>query len=173
METLGAFGMTEPDSGSDVMAIKTVFRRSADGGYVLNGQKRWIGNASIAGVLFVVARDEDGTQLGLFVVENPLQAEGVDISVIRGKGAARALHNTMVTLRDVAVAESQRLPAFRSLRDVSRALRIGRLCHLLANGRRGSIVLGRRTCLYPEERTVRPAACQVSDEPRAARADGR
>ena len=54
---IGAFGLTEPEHGSDSVSLETTARR--DGGeYVLNGAKRWIGNASIADVTIIWARDE-------------------------------------------------------------------------------------------------------------------
>src|ERR1700734_3443031 len=56
LERIGAFGLTEPEHGSDSVSLETTARR--DGGdYVLNGVKRWIGNASIADVTIIWARD--------------------------------------------------------------------------------------------------------------------
>ena len=69
LDTLGAFALTEPDHGSDVVAMST--RASRDGsGWVLHGEKRWIGNGTIADLIVVWARDDDG-KVGAFVVEHP------------------------------------------------------------------------------------------------------
>ncbi|HEV3476191.1 MAG TPA: acyl-CoA dehydrogenase family protein, partial [Rubrobacteraceae bacterium] len=58
-EKIGAFALTEPDAGSDSGSLRTT-AVSRDGGYVLNGEKRWIGNASFADVVVIWARAEDG-----------------------------------------------------------------------------------------------------------------
>ena len=58
LEKIGAFGLTEPDVGSNAAQVKTTVRRDGDG-YILNGAKRWIGNASIADILIIWARDEN------------------------------------------------------------------------------------------------------------------
>ena len=57
LDTVGAFALTEPDHGSDSVALETSARRDGDT-WVLNGDKRWIGNASFADVIIVWARDE-------------------------------------------------------------------------------------------------------------------
>jgi glutaryl-CoA dehydrogenase len=60
-EVIGAFSLTEPDHGSDPGSMETSARR-VDGGYVLNGHKRWATNATVAGVTVVWARLVDGAQ---------------------------------------------------------------------------------------------------------------
>ena len=72
-EILGAFALTEPKHGSDVVALETRARRQGDQ-WVLDGHKRWIGNGTVADVVVVGARDDDG-QVGAFVVEHPEGAE--------------------------------------------------------------------------------------------------
>lgn len=72
-EILGAFALTEPKHGSDVVALETRARRQGDE-WVLDGHKRWIGNGTVADVVVVWARDDDG-QVGAFVVEHPEGAE--------------------------------------------------------------------------------------------------
>ena len=68
LETIGAFGLTEPFIGSDASHIQTRATRVGDR-YVLNGAKRWIGNATFADVTVVWARDEDTGQVAGFLVE--------------------------------------------------------------------------------------------------------
>jgi glutaryl-CoA dehydrogenase len=64
MEKLGAFGLTEPDHGTDVVKLETTARKDG-GSYVLNGHKRWIGNATFADYVLIWARGEDaGTSAG-------------------------------------------------------------------------------------------------------------
>ena len=72
-EVLGAFALTEPNHGSDVVALETRARRDGDE-WVLDGEKRWIGNGTVAGIVVVWARDDDD-QVGAFVVEHPDGAE--------------------------------------------------------------------------------------------------
>src|SRR5262249_4389112 len=67
LERIGAFARTEPDHGSDVVALETRARRDGDE-WTLDGRKRWIGNGTIADLLVVWARDDEGEVSG-FVVE--------------------------------------------------------------------------------------------------------
>ena len=68
-DVLGAFALTEPNHGSDVVALETRAQRDGDE-WVLTGEKRWIGNGTVAGIVIVWARDDDG-QVGAFIVEHP------------------------------------------------------------------------------------------------------
>ena len=70
VDRLGAFALTEPEHGSDVVRLETRARREPDGGWSLTGRKRWIGNGTVADVVVVWARDDDG-DVGAFVVEHP------------------------------------------------------------------------------------------------------
>src|SRR5919108_1958215 len=63
LEKLGAFALTEPNHGSDSVSLETAAAEVGDG-YVLNGAKRWIGNGSIADVIVVWARTDDGQVKG-------------------------------------------------------------------------------------------------------------
>jgi glutaryl-CoA dehydrogenase len=73
-EIFGAFAVTEPKHGSDVVALETRARRQGDE-WVLDGQKRWIRNDTVADVVVVWARDDDDGQVGAFVVEHSDGAE--------------------------------------------------------------------------------------------------
>ena len=119
IDLIGAFALTEPLHGSDVARLETSARRTP-GGYVLNGTKRWIGNASFADLTIVWARCEDG-QVGGFVV--PRASAGFEPRVIERKASKRAVLNAHVELRDVEVPEENRLPGARSFRDVAAILR--------------------------------------------------
>jgi glutaryl-CoA dehydrogenase len=118
LELIGAFGLTEPEHGSDAVALETSVRRDGDL-YVLNGRKRWIGNASIADLIIVWARDADG-DVGGYVVEQG--AEGYDARVMTGKTALRAVWQADITLTDVRVAAENRLPGCRTFADVATVL---------------------------------------------------
>ncbi len=119
LETIGAFALTEPDHGSDSVSLETSARRDGDH-YVLNGAKRWIGNASFADVVVVWARDEAGDVGGFLVEKN---TEGFDPStVIGGKIGKRAVWQAEITLHDVRVPVANRLAEARTFRDTARVL---------------------------------------------------
>ena len=124
LEKIGAFGLTEPYVGSNAGSIRTTARKDGDH-YLLNGAKRWIGNASIADLIVIWARDEDGKFAG-FVVENPQEAEGMEINVIPGKIGKRTVLNADIKMTDVRVPAENRLANVASFRDVTRVLSGGR-----------------------------------------------
>jgi glutaryl-CoA dehydrogenase len=88
LEAIGAFALTEPEHGSDSVALETIARREG-GDSVLDGAKRWIGNGSIADVVVVWARSDDDGQVKGFLVET--DTPGFDAFTLAGKGAARAI----------------------------------------------------------------------------------
>ena len=125
LDLIGAFGLTEPEVGSNAAGIHTTARRDGDS-YVLNGAKRWIGNASISDVLIVWARDDDG-RLGAFVVEGVKDGvEGLAAENIPYKIGKRAIMNGHLTLENVRTPVDNRLPGVSSFRDASKMLTLGR-----------------------------------------------
>ena len=58
MKKILSFGLTEAEYGSDATSLKTTAKKT-QGGYILNGNKRWIGNATFADIIIVWARNED------------------------------------------------------------------------------------------------------------------
>jgi glutaryl-CoA dehydrogenase len=119
MEKIGAFALTEPDHGSDSIALSTTARRDGDH-WVLDGEKRWIGNATIADLVVVWARDTDDGQVKGFVVETP--AEGYEATVMTGKLSLRAVWQADITLRGVRVPDDNRLVGAKSFRDTGAVL---------------------------------------------------
>jgi glutaryl-CoA dehydrogenase len=119
VEKLGAFALTEPDHGSDSVALETTARREADE-YVIDGAKRWIGNGTVAEVVVVWARDTDDGQVKGFLVEPP--TPGYEASVIEGKASVRAIWNAEIRLDGVKVPAESRLPGARSFQDTGRVL---------------------------------------------------
>ena len=118
LEKLGAFALTEPDHGSDSVALETSARRDGDR-FVINGAKRWIGNASVADVIVVWARGEDGQVHGYLVEKG---TPGYDAQVIEGKGSLRAIWQAQIELTDVVVPAENLLPGARSFKDTARVL---------------------------------------------------
>ncbi len=110
-EKIGCFGLTEPEHGSDPGSIETTAVEK-DAGYVLQGEKRWIGNGSFADVAVIWARTEDG-KIGCFLVEgdNP----GYHAEVTPRKGSQRAVWQTHIKLEDCHIPKKARLPEAKSL----------------------------------------------------------
>jgi glutaryl-CoA dehydrogenase len=114
-EKLGAFALTEPDHGSDSVSLSTTAERDGDS-YVLNGAKRWIGNGSLADVVVVWARGEDGRVHG-FLVEKG--TPGYNATVIEGKGSLRAIWQAQIELEDVCVPAENQLPGGNSFKETA------------------------------------------------------
>ncbi|WP_129673387.1 acyl-CoA dehydrogenase family protein [Candidatus Chloroploca sp. Khr17] len=123
LELIGAFALTEPEVGSDASHIRSTARRVGDR-YVLNGAKRWIGNASFADVVVVWANDEATGKVGGFLVEHG--TPGFETKVIGGKIAKRPLKNAAITMTNVEIPEANRLPGARSFRDTAQILKATR-----------------------------------------------
>jgi glutaryl-CoA dehydrogenase len=119
LEAIGAFALTEPDHGSDSVALETTARRDGDS-YVLNGHKKWIGNGTIADVVVVWARDtEDGQVKGILVEKG---TPGYDARRIEGKGSLRAVWQAEIDLTDVRVPAENALPGARSFKNTGEVL---------------------------------------------------
>lgn len=114
-ELIGAFALTEPTAGSDPASMKTFARRDGSGddaGWILDGAKRWIGLASVAGVLVVWAMTDDGVR-GFLV---PAGTAGVTATPIGQKLSMRASIQCDITFDAVRLGPEALLPAARGLR---------------------------------------------------------
>ncbi len=110
-EWIGAFGLTEPDSGSDPGSMVTR-ARAVDGGYVLQGAKMWISNSPIAEVFVIWAKDDEDTIRG-FILERGMK--GLSTPKIEGKFSLRASSTGEVVMDDVFVPAENKLPDARGL----------------------------------------------------------
>ena len=120
---LGAFALTEPTHGSDSVSLETR-ARTVEGGYAIDGQKKWIGNGSAGGVTVVWARGDDGQVHGFLV---PQDSPGYDGRTIEGKVALRAIWQAHVRLDDVRVPADALLPGGERFADTARVLAATRL----------------------------------------------
>jgi poly(3-hydroxyalkanoate) synthetase len=119
LDALGAFALTEPEHGSDSVALQTSARPDGDC-YILDGTKKWIGNATIADVVVVWARDVADGQVKGFLVEKG--TPGYRARLIEGKGSLRAVWQAEIELAGVRVPARNQLPGARSFRDTAAML---------------------------------------------------
>ncbi|MEV7131021.1 acyl-CoA dehydrogenase family protein [Streptomyces sp. NPDC093260] len=124
-EKLAAFALTEPDVGSGTArGLTTTARREGDT-WILNGRKKWIGNATFADLVVVWAKDEADGEVKGFVVEKG--TPGFTPHRIQGKVSLRSVQNAEIDLRDVRVPGTDRLQEARSFKDTAKVLRSTRL----------------------------------------------
>jgi glutaryl-CoA dehydrogenase len=124
-ETIGCFGLTEPLIGSGAAGgLLTTAKREGDT-WILNGQKRWIGNAPWCDVSVIWARDVADNQVKGFIVENKI-TPGFSVEKIQNKIALKVVQNGQITLKDVRVPEANRLQNDSSFRDTAKVLRLTR-----------------------------------------------
>jgi glutaryl-CoA dehydrogenase len=123
-EKIGSFGLTEPLVGSETSGgMLTTCRREGDV-WILNGQKKWIGNSTFSDINVIWAREEGSNQVKGFVVEkgNP----GFSVEKIKTKMALRVVQNGLITLRDCLVPESDGLQDANTFKDCAKVLKMTR-----------------------------------------------
>jgi alkylation response protein AidB-like acyl-CoA dehydrogenase len=124
MEKIGAFGLTEPLVGSGSGGgLLTTTKREGDT-WVLNGEKKWIGNATWCDLTIIWARDLADNEVKGFIVEN--KTPGFKAEKIENKMALRVVQNAHITLENCRVSEENRLQLDKSFRDTARVLRMTR-----------------------------------------------
>ncbi|TWF42692.1 glutaryl-CoA dehydrogenase [Chitinophaga polysaccharea] len=124
LNIIGAFGLTEPEVGSAAAGgLTTTAKRSGDT-WVLNGQKKWIGNATFADVIVIWARDVDDNQVKGFLLRK--DTPGFSVEKIHDKMALRIVQNGLITLKDCRVAEADRLQLANSFKDTAKVLQMTR-----------------------------------------------
>jgi glutaryl-CoA dehydrogenase len=124
MEKIGAFGLTEPDVGSGAAGgLTTTARRDGDD-WILEGQKKWIGNATFADYVIIWARSLEDNQVKGFVVEK--DTPGFETAKMRDKIALRVVQNAHITMDGVRVPEANRLQNANTFRDTAAVLRLTR-----------------------------------------------
>src|SRR5271170_1005149 len=125
MEKIGSFALTEPLVGSGASGgLLSTARREGDT-WILNGQKKWIGNSTWGDVTIIWARDVADGQVKGFIVENKT-TPGFKVEKIQHKMALRVVQNGLITLENCRVPEENRLQNDTSFRDTARVLRMTR-----------------------------------------------
>jgi glutaryl-CoA dehydrogenase len=123
-EKIGAFGLTEPEVGSGAARGLTTTAQRVGKEWILNGRKRWIGNATFADLTIIWARDVDDDQVKGFVVEKG--TPGFSTEKMQHKMALRVVQNATIDLEDCRVADENRLANARSFKDTAAVLRMTR-----------------------------------------------
>jgi glutaryl-CoA dehydrogenase len=124
-EKIGCFGLTEPLVGSGASGgLLTTAKREGDT-WVLNGQKRWIGNAPWCDLSIIWAKDVGDNQVKGFIVENKT-TPGFSVEKIQNKIALKVVQNGQITLNNCRVPEENRLQKANSFRDTAHVLRMTR-----------------------------------------------
>lgn len=121
LDKIGAFGLTEPDVGSAAsMGLKTTCQRNGDT-WTINGQKKWIGNATFADYIILWAKDEADHQVKGFILDR--ETPGVTTEKIQDKMSLRTVQNALITLKDCKVKEERRLQKANSFKDTAAVLK--------------------------------------------------
>jgi alkylation response protein AidB-like acyl-CoA dehydrogenase len=124
-DKIGSFALTEPLVGSGASGgLLTTAKRDGDN-WILNGEKKWIGNSTWGDVTIVWARDVADNQVKGFIVENKT-TPGFTVEKIENKVALKVVQNGHITLKDVRVPEANRLQGGNSFRDTAKVLKITR-----------------------------------------------
>lgn len=125
LKKIGAFGLTEPLGGSDVAGgTRTTARREGDT-WVLNGAKRWIGNATFSDWVIIYARDLADDQVKAFLVDTG--TAGYSASKIENKISLRSVQNADIRLDNVVIGNEFHLAGANSFRDTNKVLKVTRI----------------------------------------------
>ena len=123
-EKIGAFGLTEPEVGSGAAGGLTTTCEKTENGWKLNGQKKWIGNATFADIVIIWARDVADNQVKGFIVRT--ETPGFSVEKIKDKMALRIVQNGLITLTDCMIEEKDRLQNANSFKDTAKVLQATR-----------------------------------------------
>ena len=122
LETIGCFGLTEPLTGSGASrGLTTTAKREGDT-WIINGEKKWIGNAPWCDISIIWARDVADDQVKGFIVENKT-TPGFNVEKIQNKMALKVVQNGHITMENCRVPEQNRLQQDKSFRDTAKVLR--------------------------------------------------
>src|SRR5246127_1259249 len=124
-EKIGCFGLTEPLVGSGTSGgLTTTAKREGDT-WILNGQKKWIGNSPWCDISIIWARDLADNQVKAFIVENKT-TPGFTVEKIQNKIALKVVQNGLITMENCRIPEENRLQGDNSFRDTARVLKMTR-----------------------------------------------
>lgn len=124
LDLIGSFALTEPNVGSAVsMGMETTCEK-VENGWILNGEKKWIGNATFADIIIIWAKDIQDKQVKGFIVDR--KTKGLSTEKIRGKMALRTVQNALIRMEDCFVPDERKLANANSFKDTAHVLRMTR-----------------------------------------------
>jgi alkylation response protein AidB-like acyl-CoA dehydrogenase len=124
-DKIACFGLTEPLVGSGASGgLTTTAKREGDT-WVINGQKKWIGNSPWCDVSIIWARDVADNQVKAFIIENKT-TPGFKVEKIQNKISLKVVQNGLITMENCRVPEENRLQGDRSFRDTAKVLKMTR-----------------------------------------------
>ncbi|XP_061358443.1 acyl-coenzyme A oxidase 4, peroxisomal isoform X1 [Gastrolobium bilobum] len=124
LQTIACWALTEPDYGSDASALKTTATK-VEGGWILEGQKRWIGNSTFADLLVIFARNTTTNQINGYIVKK--DALGLTVTKIENKIGLRIVQNGDIVMRKVFVPDEDRIAGVNSFQDTNKVLAVSRV----------------------------------------------
>ncbi|KAK7256903.1 hypothetical protein RIF29_30477 [Crotalaria pallida] len=124
LQTVACWALTEPDYGSDASALNTTATK-VEGGWILDGQKRWIGNSTFADLLVIFARNTTTNQINGYIVKKDVP--GLTVTKIENKIGLRIVQNGDIILRKVFVPEEDRIAELNSFQDTNKVLALSRV----------------------------------------------
>ncbi|KAL2902063.1 Acyl-coenzyme A oxidase 4 peroxisomal [Bienertia sinuspersici] len=124
LNTVACWALTEPDNGSDASGLQTTATKVA-GGWILQGQKRWIGNSTFADLLIIFARNTATNQINGYIVKK--DSPGLTATKMANKIGLRMVQNGDIILKRVFVPDEDRLPGVSSFQDTSKVLAVSRV----------------------------------------------
>jgi len=114
LELIISWALTEPEYGSNANGLQTSAKK-VEGGYLINGTKRWIGNATHADLIIIWARNTESKHVEGFILEKGMK--GLKTEKIEGKFALRSVQNANIFMEDVFVPEENKLPGATKFSD--------------------------------------------------------
>ncbi|XP_045798205.1 acyl-coenzyme A oxidase 4, peroxisomal-like [Trifolium pratense] len=124
LKTIACWALTEPDYGSDASALKTIATK-VEGGWILEGQKRWIGNSTFADLLVIFARNTSTNQINGYIVKK--DAPGLTVTKIENKIGLRIVQNGDIVMKKVFVPDEDRIEGVNSFQDTNKVLAVSRV----------------------------------------------
>jgi alkylation response protein AidB-like acyl-CoA dehydrogenase len=124
-EKIGCFGLTEPLVGSGTSGGMTTTAKREGDTWIINGQKKWIGNSPWCDISIIWARDLADNQVKAFIIENKT-TPGFKVEKIQNKIALKVVQNGLITMENCRVPEENRLQGDSSFRDTARVLKMTR-----------------------------------------------
>ncbi|MBQ0117692.1 MAG: acyl-CoA dehydrogenase family protein [Flavobacterium sp.] len=124
MKLIGAFGLTEPEVGSGAAGGLTTTCEKTPEGWVLNGQKKWIGNSTFSDLTIIWARCKSDGEVKGFIVKK--DTPGFHVEKIKDKMALRIVQNGLITLDNCLISEADRLQNANTFKDTAKVLQMTR-----------------------------------------------